>query len=84
MKKEDKLINFSEESEEDAFTARNGPNQNINVTRKMNTMTDPPKKSQIEELEEILEDNPQDKPNDQEEDKVRHMATVIKYQQKSK
>ena len=58
MKKEDKLINFSEESEEDAFTARNGPNQNINVTRKMNTMSNTPKKSQIEELEEILEGDP--------------------------
>ena len=58
MKKEDKLINFSEESEEDAFTARNGPNQNFNVTRKMNTMTNTPKKSQIEELEEILEGDP--------------------------
>ena len=78
------MINFSEESEEDAFTSRNGPNQNINVTRKMNTMSNTPKKSQIEELEEILEDNPQDKPKDQEEDKIRHMATVIKYQQKSK
>ena len=47
-------------------------------------MSNTPKKSQIEELEEILEDNPQDKPKDQEEDKIRHMATVIKYQQKSK